>query len=35
MSNIPQFKGIEVETDAALRAITPPGFAKAFFRANP
>ena len=35
ISLIPQFAGIEAETDAALRAITPPGFAKAFFEANP
>jgi hypothetical protein len=35
ISLIPLFAGIEVETDAALRAITPPGFAKAFFEANP
>jgi site-specific DNA-cytosine methylase len=35
ISLIPQFAGIEVNTDAALRAITPPGFAKAFFEANP
>jgi len=34
ISLIPQFAGIEVNTDAALRAITPPGFAKAFFEAN-
>jgi hypothetical protein len=32
---IPQFKDFEVDTDAALRAITPPGFAKAFFGVNP
>jgi len=31
---IPQFTEFEVETDAALRAITPHGFAKAFFKAN-
>jgi len=34
ISLIPQFKGIEVDTDAALRAITPTGFARAFFEAN-
>jgi hypothetical protein len=35
ISLIPQFNGIEVKTDAALQGITPPGFAKAFFEANP
>jgi len=35
ISLIPQFAGIEAEKDATLRAITPPGFAKAFFEANP
>jgi hypothetical protein len=34
-SLIPQFANFEAETDAALRAITPPGFARAFFEANP
>jgi hypothetical protein len=33
-SLIPQFADFEIETDAALRAITPLGFAKAFFEAN-
>lgn len=28
------FDGIEVTTDAAFRAITPPGFAAAFYKAN-
>jgi len=32
---IPQFKDFEIDTDAALRAVTPPGFARAFFEANP
>lgn len=32
---IPQLQCFRVETDAAFRAITPPGFAKAFFEANP
>lgn len=32
--NIPQLEDFEVETDADLRAITPPGFASAFFNAN-
>jgi hypothetical protein len=31
---IPQFAGVIVETDAAFRAITPPGFAAAFFEEN-
>ena len=31
---IPQLKGYEPEDDSAFRAITPPGFANAFFRAN-
>ena len=31
---IPQFKDFEIETDAALRAITPPAFARAFFEVN-
>ena len=34
-SFIPQLAEFEPETDAALRAITPPGFARAFFEANP
>jgi hypothetical protein len=34
-SLIPQFAGFEIDSDAALRAITPPGFARAFFEANP
>lgn len=33
-SLIPQFKDFEITTDAALRAITPPAFARAFFEAN-
>ena len=33
-SLIPQFADFDIETDAALRAITPPGFAKAFYEAN-
>lgn len=32
--SIPQLQGIEVDTDAAFRAITPPGFAEAFYKAN-
>ena len=32
--NIPQLKGIPVASDAEFRAITPPGFAKAFYEAN-
>jgi hypothetical protein len=32
---IPQFRDFDIKTDAELRAITPPGFAKAFFKANP
>ncbi len=31
---IPQLSEYEPENDAAFRAITPPGFAKAFFEAN-
>ena len=31
---IPQLKGFTAETDAGFRAITPPGFANAFFKAN-
>lgn len=34
IKNIPQLAGIEVDSDAAFRAITPPGFAQAFFQAN-
>jgi hypothetical protein len=34
ISAIPQLKDFEASTDSALRAITPPGFAKAFFEAN-
>jgi hypothetical protein len=33
-SAIPQLKDFDIETDAALRAVTPPGFAKAFFEEN-
>lgn len=32
---IPEFDCFEAKTDAAFRAITPQGFAKAFFKANP
>ena len=32
--NIPQLAGYMPKTDAEFRAITPPGFAKAFFMAN-
>lgn len=32
---IPQLSGFSPATDADFRAITPPGFAQAFFRANP
>ncbi len=31
---IPQLQGIPCENDAAFRAITPPGFAQAFYEAN-
>ncbi|GHT69284.1 hypothetical protein FACS1894110_18430 [Spirochaetia bacterium] len=31
---IPQLAGFKADTDAAFRAITPPGFAQAFFEAN-
>jgi len=31
---IPQFAGFEVHSDAAFRALTPPGFAAAFFTVN-
>lgn len=34
ITQMPQFANIKVETDAALRAITPPGFAQSFFMAN-
>jgi hypothetical protein len=34
ISLIPQFKGFDANTDAALRSITPPGFAQAFFEVN-
>lgn len=33
-SLIPQLQGIPVRTDADFRAITPPGFAQAFYKAN-
>jgi hypothetical protein len=33
-SHIPQFKDFVIDNDATLRAITPPGFARAFFEAN-
>ena len=33
-TKIPQFKQFNIDTDAAFRSITPPGFAKAFFNAN-
>jgi hypothetical protein len=37
INKIPQFKPFQdhIKTDYDLRAITPPGFAKAFFEANP
>lgn len=35
LSQIPQLSWATPETDADFRAITPPGFAKAFFEANP
>lgn len=35
ISAIPQLSGFYPESDAAFRAITPPGFARAFFEANP
>jgi hypothetical protein len=31
---IPQLQGISAQTDADFRAITPPGFAQAFYKAN-
>lgn len=31
---IPQLKWVHIKTDAEFRAITPPGFAKAFYLAN-
>lgn len=31
---IPAYDGLEADTDAAFRALTPQGFAKAFFNAN-
>jgi hypothetical protein len=34
-SLIPQFKDFDIKTDSELRAITSPGFAKAFFEVNP
>jgi hypothetical protein len=34
ITNIPQLSGYNPKTDAEFRAITPPGFAKAFFLAN-
>jgi hypothetical protein len=34
IKNIPQLAGFEPKSDAAFRAITPPGFARAFFEAN-
>jgi len=34
ITNIPQLAGYFPKTDAEFRAITPPGFAKAFFEAN-
>lgn len=33
-ANIPQLQCFEVTNDASFRAITPPGFAQAFFKAN-
>lgn len=33
-AQIPQLQGISVTNDAEFRAITPPGFAQAFFEAN-
>lgn len=35
LSQIPQLSWANPKTDADFRAITPPGFAKAFFEANP
>ena len=34
IKDIPQLAGYDPKTDAEFRAITPPGFAKAFFEAN-
>jgi site-specific DNA-cytosine methylase len=34
IKDIPQLAGYNPKTDADFRAITPPGFAKAFFKAN-
>lgn len=34
IKDIPQLMGYEPKTDAEFRAITPPGFAKAFYEAN-
>ena len=34
IKEIPQLQGYEPENDAAFRAITPPGFAKAFYEVN-
>lgn len=33
-AKIPQLAGFQADNDAAFRAITPPGFAQAFFEAN-
>ena len=35
LAQIPQLQWANPQTDADFRAITPPGFAKAFFAANP
>jgi len=35
ITKIPQLESFNIDSDAALRAITPPGFARAFFKANP
>ena len=32
---IPEYKNLNIKTDAEFRAITPPGFAQAFYEANP
>jgi hypothetical protein len=34
IKDIPQLQGYEPENDAAFRAITPPGFANAFYEVN-
>jgi hypothetical protein len=34
IKDIPQLSGYKPQSDAEFRAITPPGFAKAFFEAN-